>query len=46
MMLDNAEWEVSVLSNGEIDLSAVPAGLYFLELTDGKRSITKRIIRQ
>lgn len=34
------------LMNGEIDLSNVPSGLYFLEMNDGHRSITKRIIQQ
>lgn len=31
---------------GQIDLSTVPAGMYFLELNDGQQSITKRIIKQ
>lgn len=32
--------------NGEIDLSSVPAGLYFLEMNDGQRSVAKLIIKQ
>ncbi|MCB9285646.1 MAG: T9SS type A sorting domain-containing protein [Lewinellaceae bacterium] len=34
------------LTNGEIDLSNVPTGLYFIELNNGQRSITERIIKQ
>ena len=34
------------LVSGQIDLSAQPPGLYFLELNNGLHSITKRIVKQ
>lgn len=34
------------LVNGQIDISNVPTGMYFLELNDGRQSAVKRIIKQ
>ena len=34
------------LVNGQIDLSAQPNGLFFLELSDGLHSVVKRIVKQ
>ena len=32
--------------NEQIDLSALPNGLYFLELNNGQQSVVKRIVKQ
>ena len=35
-----------MLEKGQYDLSGLPAGVYFLEMSDDQRSIAKRVIRQ
>ncbi|MBK8489667.1 MAG: T9SS type A sorting domain-containing protein [Saprospirales bacterium] len=34
------------MENGKVDLSSMPTGLYFIELTGGQQTITKRGLKQ
>ena len=38
--------EINEFQDGNLDLSALPAGVYFIKATKGQKSIAKRIVKQ